>query len=64
MCRPLSKRKAFKVTQIIHKAKVFDAAAAEARAKEMIAEKNELAKQTELDTFGIHRGFAASGVSS
>ena len=61
MCRPISKRKAFTVTSIIHKAKIFDPAVAEARAKDVIAQKNEEAKQRAGQTFGIHRGFAASG---
>ena len=46
------------VTQILHKAKVFDPAAAEAKAQELI----ENMKPPPDDTFGIHRGFAASGV--
>ena len=61
MCRPISKRKTFTVTSIIHKAKVFDPAVAEARAKDVIAQKNEEAKQRVGQTFGIHRGFAATG---
>ena len=63
MCRPISKRKAFTVTNIIHKAKVFDPAAAEARAKDVVTQKNEEAKQRANQTFGIHRGFAAAGAS-
>jgi len=63
MSRPISKRKSFRVTEIILKSKVYNPEEAAAKARQVIAEmearKRETLKKQELNL----RGFAASGAS-
>jgi hypothetical protein len=52
LCRPLSKRKSWTVTEILHRAKIFDANAASAAA----------AQQPRSSSIGEARSFASSAM--
>ena len=56
-CRPISKRKAFTVAEVIRRERVYNPEEAAAKAREIIAD-HERAKQQKLS-----QGFAASGLS-
>lgn len=62
-CRPLSKNKSFRVTEILQKAKIFDAKeAAEKAAAQSEAKQQQLSEAAEAAAKSIGLGFAASGL--